>query len=72
MLYRWDVRLLMAALNYVFDLMGLIQGFVGGEFGRSMRLYVEVLVLKEIFKVSLRALSIKLLDVKIPKSMLEG
>ena len=41
--------------------------------GDLLRLYVEVLVLKEIFKVSLRCaegLSIKLLDVRIPKSTL--
>jgi len=33
MLYRWDVKLLMAALNYVFDLMGFNSKFCCGGFG---------------------------------------
>ena len=57
MLCRWDVRvydvgLLMAALDYVLDLMGLGSEFRGLE--RSPRLYIEALVLKELCKVSLR------------------
>ena len=78
MLRRWDVRvydvrLLMAALDYVFDLVGFDSKFCGRRFGRPLRLYVEALVLKELCKVSLRyaeGLSLKFLGVRIPKSTL--
>jgi hypothetical protein len=78
MLRRWDVRvydvrLLMAALDYVLDLMDLDSKFCGRRFGRPLRLYVEALVLKELCKVSLRyaeGLSLKFLVVRIPKSTL--
>ena len=75
MLCRWDVRvydvgLLMAALDYVLD---LDSKFFGRRPGRSRRLYVKALVLKEVCKVSLRyaeGLSLTCLGVRIPKSTL--
>jgi hypothetical protein len=78
MLCRWDVRaydigLLMAALDYVLDLMGFDSRFMGCRFGRPPRLYVKALVLKEVCKASLRyaeSLSKTHLGVKIPKSTL--
>jgi hypothetical protein len=38
-----DVDVLMAALNYVFNLMGFDSKFRGRRFGRSLRLYVKAL-----------------------------
>jgi hypothetical protein len=78
MLCRWDVRaydigLLMAALDYVLDLMGFDSRFGGCRFGRPPRLYVKALVLKEVCKASLRyaeSLSQTHLGVRIPKSTL--
>jgi len=78
MLCRWDVRvydvgLLMAALDYVLDLMGLGSEFCGRRLERPLRLYIEALVLKEVCKVSLRyaeGLSLTFLGVRIPKSTL--
>jgi hypothetical protein len=78
MLCRWDVRaydigLLMAALDYVLDLMGFDSRFGGCRFGRPPRLYVKALVLKEVCKASLRyaeSLSLTYLGVRIPKSTL--
>jgi hypothetical protein len=64
--------LLMVALDYVLDLMCFAR-FCGRRFGRSLKLYVEALVLKEICKVSLRyaeGLSLKFLGVRVPKSTL--
>jgi hypothetical protein len=54
MLRRWDVRVydvgfLMAALDYVLDFMDL-DSRISRRFWRSPRLYVEALVLKEVFK----------------------
>jgi hypothetical protein len=77
MLHRWDVRaydvwLLMAALDYVLDLMEF-DSKLKGRFGRPPRLYVKALILKEICKASLRyaeSLSQVYLGVKIPKSTL--
>jgi hypothetical protein len=78
MLCRWDVRaydigLLMAALDYVLDLMGFDSRFVGCGCGRPSRLYVMTLVLKEVCKAGLRyaeSLSQTHLSVRIPKSTL--
>jgi len=78
MLRRWDVRvydagLFMAALDYVLDLMDFDSKFCVRRPGRSPRLYVKALVLKEICKVSLRyaeALSIAYFGVRVPKSTL--
>jgi len=77
MLCRWDVRvydvgLLMAALDYVLDLIGLGSEF-GGRFERSPKLYIKTLVLKEVYKVSLRyaeSLSLAYFGARIPKSTL--
>ena len=77
MLCRWDVRvydvgLLMAALGYVLDLMGLAQSF--GGFERSPKLYIKALVLKEVCKVSLRyaeVLSPAYFDAKVYPTLLE-
>jgi len=54
MLRRWDVRVydvgfLMAALDYALDFMD-IDSRISRRFWRSPRLYVEALVLKEVFK----------------------
>jgi hypothetical protein len=76
-LRRWDVRaydvrLLMAALDHVLDLMEFDSKFKG-RFGRPPRLYVKALILKEVCKASLRyaeSLSQIYLGVKIPKSTL--
>jgi hypothetical protein len=78
MLKRWDVRVydvgfLMAALDYVLDFMDLDLKIDGGRFWRSPKLYVKALVLKEVFKASLRhagKLSLTYLGVRIPKSTL--
>ena len=78
MLCRWDVRVydvgfLMAALDYVLDLVGFDLKFCGRRPGRSRRLYVKALVLKEICKVSLRYaedLPLTCFGVRIPKSTL--
>jgi hypothetical protein len=78
MLWRWDIRvydvgLLMAALDYVLDLMDLDSEFCGRRPGRSRRLYVKALVLKELCKVSLRyaeGLSLAYFGARIPKSTL--
>jgi hypothetical protein len=75
---RWDVRvydvgLLMAALDYVLDLMDFDSKFCVRRPGRSLRLYVKALVLKEICKVSLRyaeGLSLTCFGVRVPKSTL--
>jgi len=64
---------LMAALDYVLDLMGFDSKFCGRRPGRSRRLYVKALVLKELCKVSLRyaeGLSLAYFGVRIPKSTL--
>jgi hypothetical protein len=58
MLRRWDVRVydvgfLMAVLDYALDFMDIDSRF-DGRFWRSPRLYVKALVLKEVFKASLR------------------
>jgi len=58
MLCRWDVRaynveLLITILDYVLDLMDLDSRF-RRRLSIPPRLYIEVLVLKEVFKVSLR------------------
>jgi hypothetical protein len=48
-----------------------IDSRLSGRFWRFPRLYVEALVLKEIFKASLRhAGELSLIDVRIPKSTL--
>jgi len=63
----------MAALDYVLDFMDLDSKFFGRRPGRSRRLYVKALVLKEVCKVSLRyaeGLSLTFLGVRIPKSTL--
>jgi hypothetical protein len=78
MLKRWDVRVydvgfLMAALDYVLDFMDLDSKIDGRRFWRPPRLYVKALVLKEVFKASLRhawELSLIYLGVRIPKSTL--
>ena len=78
MLCRWDVRvydvgLLMAALDYVLDLMDFDSEFCGRRLERPLRLYIEVLVLKEVCKVSLRyaeGLSLAYFGARIPKSTL--
>jgi len=77
MLCRWGVRvydvgLLMAALGYVLDLMGLGSEF-GGRFERSPKLYIKALVLKEVCKVSLRyaeVLSPAYFDAKVYPTLL--
>jgi hypothetical protein len=77
MLRRWDVRVydvgfLMAALDYVLDFMDF-DSRISGRFWRFPRLYVKALVLKEVFKASLRhagELSLIYLGVRIPKSTL--
>jgi len=74
----WDVRvydvgLLMAALDYVLDLMVLGSGFGGRGLKGSPKLYMEALVLKEVCMVSLRyaeGLSLAYFGVRIPKSTL--
>jgi hypothetical protein len=58
MLRRWDVRVydvgfLMTALDYALDFMDF-DSRISRRFWRSPRLYVKALVLKEIFKASLR------------------
>ena len=74
MLCRWDVRaydvgLLMAALNYVLDLMDFRVG--GKRFERSPRLYIKALVLKEVCMVSLRyAEGLSTAYFSVPKSTL--
>ena len=78
MLCRWDVRvydvgLLMAALDYVLDLMDFDSEFCGRSPGRSRRLYVKALVLKEVCKVSLRyaeVLSPAYFDAKVYPTLL--
>ena len=63
----------MAALDYVLDLMDLDSEFCGRRLERPLRLYIKVLVLKEVCKVSLRyaeGLSLTCLGVRIPKSTL--
>jgi hypothetical protein len=78
MVCRWDVRaydigLLMAGLDYFLDLISFDSRFGGCRFGRSPRLYVRALVLKEVCKASLRyaeSLSQTHLGVRIPKSTL--
>ncbi len=75
MLRRWDVRvcdvgLMMAVLDQVLASMGLDSRFRGR---RSSNLYVKVLVLKEVFKASLRyaeGLSLTYFGVRVPKSTL--
>jgi hypothetical protein len=74
MLKRWDVRVydvgfLMAALDYVLDFMDFDSKIDGRRFWRPPRLYVKALVLKEVFKASLRyAGELSLIGVRIPKS----
>jgi hypothetical protein len=73
MLCGWDARaydigLLLAGLDHVLNLMGF-----DSRFGRPPRLYLKVLVLKEVCKASLRyaeSLSKTHLGVRIPKSTL--
>jgi len=73
MLCRWDVRvydvgLLMAVLDYVLD---LYSEFCGRRLERPLRLYIKVLVLKEVCKVSLRyAEGLSLAYFGVPKSTL--
>jgi len=50
----YDIGLLMATLDYVFNLMGFDSRFVGCRFERPPRLYLKALVLKEVCKASLR------------------
>ena len=64
----YDIGLLTASLDYVLDLMGF-----ESRFERPARLYLKVLVLKEVCKASLRyaeSLSKTHLGVRIPKSTL--
>ena len=76
MLCRWDVRaydvgLLMAVLDYVLDLMDLDSEFCGRRLERPLRLYIKVLVLKEVCKVSLRyAEGLSTAYFSVPKSTL--
>ena len=60
----------MAALDYVLD---LDSKFCGRRLERPLRLYIKVLVLKEVCKVSLRyaeGLSLAYFGVRVPKSTL--
>jgi len=68
----YNVRFLITFLDYVLDLMDLDSRF-RRRLSRPPRLYIEVLVLKEVFKVSLRyaeCLSLIYFGIRVPNSIL--